>query len=257
MTTDLTSSSSSHMIPMPTIAGESHQLLFQLIYQKKYPLKPFSKVLRVIVGFITLCRNKRNMVIQHGWDQFYKDHSLGDNDLLVFRHNGNMCFDVQIFDKTGVERKTGPMTGKHRDCSVEIKEEDDANQKNIPCPPVCKKKSKGKHCKAAIDFSSKFPYFKRCLTRCNVEHPFLLSVPSSFAKAKYLPETKKEFIFSATKQGYWKVGFVCSEIDKVFSHGWRKFVRDNELKVGNNCVFELWLLEKSKSIFSTSFICNV
>ncbi|KAL1114363.1 hypothetical protein V6Z11_D02G250200 [Gossypium hirsutum] len=196
------------------------------------------------------------MVIQHGWDQFYKDHSLGDNDLLVFRPNGNMCFDVQIFDKTGVERKTGPMTGKHRDCSVEIKEEDDANQKNIPCPPVCKKKSKGKHCKAAIDFSSKFPYFKRCLTRCNVEHPFLLSVPSSFAKAKYLPETK-EFIFSATKQGYWKVGFVCSEIDKVFSHGWRKFVRDNELKVGNNCVFELWLLEKSKSIFSTSFICNV
>ncbi|TYH85440.1 hypothetical protein ES332_D02G266700v1 [Gossypium tomentosum] len=173
------------------------------------------------------------------------DHSLGDNDLLVFRHNGNMCFDVQIFDKTGVERKTGPMTGKHRDCSVEIKEEDDANQKNIPCPPV------------SIDFSSKFPYFKRCLTRCNVEHPFLLSVPSSFAKAKYLPETKKEFIFSATKQGYWKVGFMCSEIDKVFSHGWRKFVRDNELKVGNNCVFELWLLEKSKSIFSTSFICNV
>ncbi|KAK5837911.1 hypothetical protein PVK06_006638 [Gossypium arboreum] len=131
------------------------------------------------------------MVIQYGWDQFHKDHSLGDNDLLVFRHNGNMCFDVQIFDKTGVERETGPMTGKHRGFSVEIKEEDDANRKNTPCPP---------------------------------------SVPSSFAKAQYLPETKKEFTFSATKQGYWKVGFVCSEMDKVFSHGWCKFVRDNEMK---------------------------
>ncbi|KAL1180334.1 hypothetical protein V6Z11_A03G223600 [Gossypium hirsutum] len=56
-------------------------------------------------------------------------------NITLCRNKGNM-----IFDKTGVERETGPMTGKHRGFSVEIKEEDDANRKNTPCPPVCKKK---------------------------------------------------------------------------------------------------------------------
>ncbi|XP_050233959.1 B3 domain-containing protein REM16-like isoform X2 [Mercurialis annua] len=34
----------------------------------------------------------------HGWDAFVNDHSLRENDLLIFKYNGDSCFDVLMFD---------------------------------------------------------------------------------------------------------------------------------------------------------------
>ena len=73
---------------------------------------------------ITMCQKEGNAIMQHGWQQFYKDHFLGDHEFLLFRHNGNMCFDVEIFDKSGCERKNVSITRTHRDSTAEIKEEE-------------------------------------------------------------------------------------------------------------------------------------
>ncbi|XP_028795085.1 B3 domain-containing protein REM16 [Neltuma alba] len=35
----------------------------------------------------------------HGWQQFAQDHFLEENDLLIFKYNGESQFDVLIFDK--------------------------------------------------------------------------------------------------------------------------------------------------------------
>ena len=62
--------------------------------------------------------------MQHGWQQFYRDQSLRDDELLLFRHNDNMYFDVQVFDKSGCERKNVSITRTHQDSVMEIKEEE-------------------------------------------------------------------------------------------------------------------------------------
>ncbi|XVF67653.1 hypothetical protein PTKIN_Ptkin10aG0138700 [Pterospermum kingtungense] len=209
-------------------------------------------------------REEGDITLRHGWKQFYQDHSLGDNEFLLFRHNGNMCFDVQIFDKSGLERKNVPITGRstHPDTAMKIKEEEIDITETEPPDKVqtrrngykrkpiteeqntgssSKKHSKAKLCKAAVNFTSKFLHFKRCLTKANVETPFLLTMPASFDMAMNVHKARTEFTFStASNQTIsWKVSLICSETNRVFSKGWRKFAIDNELKMNDSCVFEL------------------
>ncbi|EXB38618.1 B3 domain-containing protein REM16 [Morus notabilis] len=39
-----------------------------------------------------------SMFFKHGWQEFVNDHFLVENDLLVFRYNGESLFEVLIFD---------------------------------------------------------------------------------------------------------------------------------------------------------------
>lgn len=38
------------------------------------------------------------MYFTEGWEQFVNDHSLKENDFLVFKYNGDSLFEVIIFD---------------------------------------------------------------------------------------------------------------------------------------------------------------
>ncbi|CAN6449362.1 unnamed protein product [Victoria cruziana] len=42
---------------------------------------------------------------ENGWREFVEQHSLNENDVLVFRYDGASQFSVQIFDDTGCERE--------------------------------------------------------------------------------------------------------------------------------------------------------
>ncbi|XP_057965093.1 B3 domain-containing protein Os01g0723500-like isoform X2 [Malania oleifera] len=53
---------------------------------------------------VKLQERENGIFLHDGWPQFIKDHSLGDYELLIFRYEGNMSFNVQIFDKSGWER---------------------------------------------------------------------------------------------------------------------------------------------------------
>ena len=52
--------------------------------------------------------------IEDGWHQFLKDNSLGNNEFLLFTYEGNMCFNVQIFEVNGCERLNLPLIGTHQ-----------------------------------------------------------------------------------------------------------------------------------------------
>lgn len=36
--------------------------------------------------------------LEDGWEKFVEKHDLHDGDLLVFKHEGDMEFEVAIFD---------------------------------------------------------------------------------------------------------------------------------------------------------------
>ncbi|CAI9117221.1 OLC1v1018570C1 [Oldenlandia corymbosa var. corymbosa] len=52
-----------------------------------------------------------------GWYEFAKDNLLGTGDFLVFSHNGNLGFDVVIFNCNGFE-KEGPWSMEARDIAA-------------------------------------------------------------------------------------------------------------------------------------------
>ena len=51
-----------------------------------------------VVWNIGLTTRDDTLYLTHGWQQFVKDHSLRENDFLVFKFNGESMFDVLIFD---------------------------------------------------------------------------------------------------------------------------------------------------------------
>ncbi|KAK6282642.1 hypothetical protein POUND7_016467 [Theobroma cacao] len=212
---------------------------------------------------ITMCKQDRSTIMQHGWQQFYQNHCLGDKDFLVLRYNGNMCFDVQIFEKSGCERNCVSITRTHQDSTEKIKEEEMdltdmvKTKSQVQIGGKAKKKSAeekdlasssrkrpagrkitAKLCKAAKDFTSNFPHFKHCITRCNVDIPFLLTIPTSFLNA-HLPQARTEFTFWTSKEKSWEVTLLYTDTNKVFSKCWRRFAVDNKLEMDDSCVFEL------------------
>ncbi|KAK6282641.1 hypothetical protein POUND7_016466 [Theobroma cacao] len=196
-----------------------------------------------------------------------------------------MCFDVQIFEKSGCERNCVSITRMHQDSTEKIKEEemdvtDTVKTKSqVQIGGKAKKKSAeekdlasssrkrpagrkitAKLCKAAKNFTSNFPHFKHCITRCNVEVPFQLvsivnlkglffgiltttSIVSrichSYRPSPRLPQPRTEFTFWTSKEKSWEVTLLCTDTNKVFSKGWRRFAVDNKLEMDDCCVFEL------------------
>ncbi|WOK99616.1 B3 domain-containing protein [Canna indica] len=41
---------------------------------------------------------------QNGWNDFVKAHHIQESDILIFRYDGDSCFDVLIFDEDGCEK---------------------------------------------------------------------------------------------------------------------------------------------------------
>lgn len=56
----------------------------------------------------------------NGWQQFVKDHSLKENDFLVFKYNGKSHFEVLIFDgESFCEKATSYFVGKYEHAQTE------------------------------------------------------------------------------------------------------------------------------------------
>lgn len=66
----------------------------------------------------------------------------------------------------------------------------------------------------------------------------ILQIPVAFAR-KHLPEPKNQLRLRVQRKGTWTVN--CSVVpgEAKMRNGWSKFVRDNALKAGDACVFEV------------------
>lgn len=55
--------------------------------------------------YVQLVKNVDGTFLTAGWPKFVKDHSLKEHEFLVFQYEGNMHFNVLIFDTTACERE--------------------------------------------------------------------------------------------------------------------------------------------------------
>ncbi|KAH9758456.1 B3 domain-containing protein [Citrus sinensis] len=108
-------------------------------------------------------------------------------------------------------------------------------------PKTCNIKPEDEEKKVAQSFISAFPYFVRKMKRFNVSGSYTLNIPYQFSMA-HLPNCKTEVVLHNLKGASWTVNSVPTtkvHTSHTFCGGWLAFVRSNEIKLGDICIFEL------------------
>ncbi|KAJ0085167.1 hypothetical protein Patl1_09047 [Pistacia atlantica] len=105
----------------------------------------------------------------------------------------------------------------------------------------CNLKPEHEEKKVAQSFNSSFPYFVRIMKRFNISGSYTLNIPYQFSMA-HLPKCKTEIVLCNLKGESWIVNSVPTtkvHTSHTFCGGWLAFVRSNEIKMGDVCIFEL------------------
>eukprot|EP00262_Sarcandra_glabra_P013903 TRINITY_DN3941_c0_g3_i4.p1 TRINITY_DN3941_c0_g3~~TRINITY_DN3941_c0_g3_i4.p1 ORF type:complete len:433 (-),score=61.28 TRINITY_DN3941_c0_g3_i4:193-1491(-) len=55
-----------------------------------------------------------DIFFKNGWPKFVQDHSIKLEEFLLFRYDGNSCFNVLMFDKHGCEKEDSYFVGKFK-----------------------------------------------------------------------------------------------------------------------------------------------
>ncbi|KAG0473102.1 hypothetical protein HPP92_014959 [Vanilla planifolia] len=80
------------------------------------------------------------------------------------------------------------------------------------------------------------PYFTSIMSKSQVQSPYLLVIPNSFNKS--LPRANVAAVLVCGGKT-WDIKY-CGDCSlRRFGSGWKKFAKDNDLKIGDGCIFEL------------------
>ncbi|XP_038982890.1 B3 domain-containing protein Os04g0386900-like [Phoenix dactylifera] len=80
------------------------------------------------------------------------------------------------------------------------------------------------------------PYFTCIVSKSQTQSPFQLAVPRRFCS---LLPSESVSVFLSCERRTWEMRYCGSSSLKRFDRGWKKFAIDNNLKIGDGCVFEL------------------
>ncbi|XP_073354420.1 putative B3 domain-containing protein Os03g0621600 isoform X4 [Aegilops tauschii subsp. strangulata] len=96
---------------------------------------------------------------------------------------------------------------------------------------------------------SEIPIFVAVMSKCNVVVEFYLTFPRHYAK-KYLTE---EPHMCLQRQGRkWEARYCEYNGGKKLTIGWKQFVKDNKLKMGDICLFKLLSNERTMKVYIIS-----
>ncbi|KAH7520550.1 hypothetical protein FEM48_Zijuj08G0155800 [Ziziphus jujuba var. spinosa] len=200
-----------------------------------------------------------------GWKDFEDHYSIQHGNFLLFKYQGNYNFKVIIFNKTATEIAYPTKSKSYRPTANDHDETDsDSGSVQILDVPNTKKAkpTKGgkikstKRFKHAVDMDTdqKATAIQRAEVFKSKNPFFWISLPTTYVVQRYMNIPKKFFenhlgdkstnvILKNSKGGTWLVQYVFKIVKKKpigkFCTGWNKFVRDNNVQVGDVCHFEL------------------
>ncbi|KAL9231603.1 hypothetical protein vseg_006809 [Gypsophila vaccaria] len=123
-----------------------------------------------------------------------------------------------------------------------------------------------------LTFTSPFPSFTKVIVNSNVSRSHTVDVPRKFSAA-HLPSYKTNIVLRNMDGHSWNVVSACYGHQTKLCGGWMSFARENGVKVGDVCVFELvdeWILQvrvfegghkeqncQSNDVAKNSTVCTV
>ncbi|WRX35316.1 B3 DNA binding domain - like 10 [Theobroma cacao] len=162
---------------------------------------------------------------EDGWEEFARDHDLYVGDVLVFRHGGNMVFDVMVFDTRSACQREYPlfaMKGK--------------DQKKSSAKRFGKQLEK---C-TSTSFKHEHPYFVATLKPNNLKVS-KLNIPRKFARSNGLTDRFCEMVLVDQQGRSWIANLRHKKSDgQVYiGRGWRNLCIANNLKEEDSVLLEL------------------
>ncbi|ESW25103.1 hypothetical protein PHAVU_003G007600 [Phaseolus vulgaris] len=226
----------------------------------------------------------------YGWKEFAKYSKLDVSHSIVFRYEGNSCFNVIIFGESGLEIEyplsrdaTNEEVGEIDEASYFCanlseerskrpreeaqEEEEEKSNRQKTCSDYSKHKNSGTSSNGQEDFRTKLrmlrekveemfnynPNHFTCVIKEKHTERDLLVMPAEFAKP-YLHKEGTATLFVEHGRT-WKVETEANshkQLEVVF--GWREFLLDNKLKLGDICAFEV--LDRELLLFKVT-ICRL
>ncbi|KAI9117230.1 hypothetical protein K1719_011396 [Acacia pycnantha] len=191
-------------------------------------------------------RNNGDVWLQNGWREFAEHHSLFKGRLLVFEYDDSTShrLNVIIMDLTTSEEIDYP--SNH---NVEAKRARNEQQEESPCGT----RKNNKKCKGNIGralerakaFKSQYPFFMIVARPYYVNASSQVAIPSKFGIKFLASEKSGQSTNLRTSNGrVWITKFITRKQGtktrfELSTSGWKPFVKDNDLKVDDVCVFEL------------------
>ncbi|XP_058765605.1 B3 domain-containing transcription factor VRN1-like [Vicia villosa] len=180
--------------------------------------------------------------IKAGWKKFVGDNKLKVGDVCVFELTKSKVLTLKVLIFR-IEEPHFPSPQDQRD-----KDMSDVENQTIILDKgkkVAQRTSLRINTHASMnevqgkddEFNSKYPFFKVKITM-NPRRHYRLIVPISFIRT-YLDNKKEQIVELKFGKKSWPVKLLYYKKSGQFSIGWNQFWEENNLKVGDVCVFEL------------------
>ncbi|MCD9646726.1 hypothetical protein HAX54_036880 [Datura stramonium] len=175
--------------------------------------------------------------LEDGWKKFAEELNLQLGELLIFRHEGDMEFEVSIFDSSQREREYGAEEKAHTPEETWKKFEfKDAMEK--PKPNIMSLHKAFPDLEAAKDMLSDRPHLISTVKPHWISKS-LMHVPKLFARESGLSK-RKCMIMIRDEQRSWAFRLHYSAGKTLIGGGWRKFCAANFLTEGDPIMFEIF-----------------
>ncbi|XP_055819904.1 B3 domain-containing protein REM10-like isoform X2 [Solanum dulcamara] len=159
--------------------------------------------------------------LEEGWKKFAKENDLQLGDLLIFKHEGDMEFEVSIFDSSHCDREYKEY----------LQQEEEGNN-------VEETSKRVEFREAVIHNSSGQSHFE-CIVRPYCISKGFLRLPKQFAMANGLFNKKCGLIIRDERQRSWNLRLVTYNSSVRVFGGWSVFCAVNNLKEGDHMMFEV------------------
>ncbi|GAB2222886.1 hypothetical protein Droror1_Dr00017017 [Drosera rotundifolia] len=177
---------------------------------------------------------------KEGWKRFCKDHDLRVGDFLVFKHDGDLLFDVVVLDPCACERHP-PISGcRATKDTLPSRTSRTVRTEAVAVDPVPKAK--------ASSASSKNPCFHLTLRPSFMSHNMLI-FPRNFAKMNGLWEKRCDMILIDQKERHWQVRLSYKSGGSTYIRkGLLAYRNANGLKKGDVMLCELLRLGNTPAL---------
>ncbi|XP_031127344.1 B3 domain-containing protein Os01g0723500-like isoform X1 [Ipomoea triloba] len=220
-----------------------------------------------VVNSIPTTRVQTSHTFCGGWLAFVRDNNLDLGDICIFElvHKGELRVRILRVEKEGVNdhssvtahKTVSNEKGKHRSTlkssflhtqlnatggqSVTRKGTSSQDKLGSSTKGCMSLKSAPEEKIAAQAFISSFPHFVRVMKKFNISGSYTLKVPYQFSM-EHLPNCRTKIILRNLKGQSWTVNSIPTtrvQTLHTFCGGWMAFVRDNDIQMGDICIFEL------------------
>ncbi|GAA0138326.1 hypothetical protein LIER_00091 [Lithospermum erythrorhizon] len=170
-----------------------------------------------------------------GWKHFSEDNDLHVGDFAVFRHEGNMVFEVLLFDPSTCLKECSTHMIKVE--PAETKEAEEERSLGYLQSKELKRRSKAAPVAETIS-SKERPHFVSFIKPFNVKYSHLY-VPTKFAKENGLLKDYCKITLVDDLQRSWPMVLRHNKSHVYIGCGWVDFREANGLKVGDRFKFEI------------------